>query len=70
MIMKEYIEDFLGETINVGIPHLYEDRLFYYTGELLEVTFDCLILRKKDGLKQIQLKDIVEITVHPKGGRQ
>jgi ferredoxin-fold anticodon binding domain-containing protein len=68
MIVKEYLEDFLGKIIDVGIPHLYEERLFYYTGELLELTDEYLILKKKDGIKQIQLKNIVEINLH-KGGQ-
>jgi ferredoxin-fold anticodon binding domain-containing protein len=68
MIVKEYIEGFLGKIIDVGIPHLYEERLFYYTGELLELTDEYLILKKKDGIKQIQLKNIVEINLH-KGGQ-
>ena len=64
MIVKKYIEDFLGKIIDVGIPHLYEERLFYFTGELLELTDEYLILKNNQGIKQIQLKSIVEISLH------
>jgi ferredoxin-fold anticodon binding domain-containing protein len=67
MIVKEYIEDFLGKIVDVGIPHLYENRLFYHTGELLELTDDFLILKKKDGIKQLQLRDIAEINLNKDG---
>lgn len=64
MIVKEYCEPFLDKIVNIGVPHHYEDRLFFITGKLLEVNDDHLILRKKDGIVQIQLKDIIEIILN------
>ncbi|GAG16106.1 unnamed protein product [marine sediment metagenome] len=64
MIVKEYCEPFLDKIVNIGVPHHYLDRLFFITGKLLEVNDDHLILRKKDGIQQIQLKDIIEISLN------
>ncbi len=63
MIVKEYCEPFLGKIVNIGIPHHYLDRLFFVTGKLLEVSDDYLIVRKKDGVQQIELRDIIEISL-------
>ena len=61
--MKKYCEPFLGKVVNIGMPHHYLDRLFFITGELIDLNDDNLIIRKKDGIKQIPLKDIVEISL-------
>jgi hypothetical protein len=67
VIVKEYCEPFLGKIVNIGMPHYHQDRLFFVTGELLEVNDNHLILRKKDGIKQIELKDIIEISLNVEG---
>jgi len=67
VIGKEYCEPFLGKIVNIGVPHHYLDRLFFVTGELLEVNDDHLILRKKDGVRQIELTDIIEISLNLEG---
>ena len=64
MIVKEYCEPFLDKIVNIGVPHHYLDRLFFVTGELLEINNDFLIIRKKDGVQQIELKDIIEISLN------
>ena len=64
MIVKGYCEPFLGKIVNIGTPHHYLDRLFFVTGALLEVNDDYLILRKKDSIRQIELKDIIEISLN------
>jgi len=63
MIVKEYCEPFLGEIVNIGIPHRYLDRLFFVTGKLIEINDSNLIIKMKNGIKQIDLKDIVEINI-------
>ncbi len=65
--MKEYCEPFLGKIVNIGIPHHYLDRLFFITGEVIEVNDNYLILRKKDGIQQIELRDIIEINLNLEG---
>lgn len=67
MIVKEYYKPFLGKIVNIGIPHHYLDRLFFVTGEVLEVNDDYLILRKRDGIRQIELSDIIEISLNLEG---
>ena len=64
MIVKKYCEPFLGKIVDIGIPHKYLDRLFFITGELIDLKEDYLIIKKKDGVRQIQLKDIIEISLH------
>jgi len=65
--VKEYCEPFLGKIVNIGIPHHYLDRLFFITGEVIEVNDNYLILRKKDGIQQIELRDIIEINLNLEG---
>lgn len=59
--MAEVFEEFVGKEVCIGVPHRYENRLFFLTGVVLTVKSNFLILRIKDGIKQIPFDDIVEI---------
>ena len=61
MIVKEYCEPFLGKIVNISVPHYYLDRLFFITGKVLQVNDEHLVIQLKDGVKQIQLDEIIEI---------
>ena len=57
--------DFLGQFVNVGIPHYTrERRLFFITGLVTSVEDDFLILRIKDGIRKIPFSDIMEISIN------
>jgi len=58
-------EKFLGNTVNIGIPHLYQKRkLFYLTGLVIDIEGDFLVLKIKNGLRKIPFDDIMEIQLN------
>jgi len=65
---KDFFEEFKNEFCDVGIPHRFIDnRLFYYTGRVIELTDEFLVLKNSKEVKQISLKDIKEIRKHGGG---
>lgn len=59
---EKYIKEFLGKSVNIGIPHwLDPDRLFYITGKITEIENNHLILLMNNGVKKISLDDVIEI---------
>lgn len=62
MFERDEILEFLHKTIDIGIPRFEDnDRLFYYTGVLTEVTQEYIKLKLWDGIKQIPINDVIEI---------
>jgi len=64
IVKKIYCEPYLGRNCDIGVPHKFQDRLFFYSGIILELTEDSLILQMKDGIKVFDYRDIIEISLH------
>ena len=68
MIERQEIEGFLNQYVSVGIPHLvYENQLFFHTGQLTELTDEYVKIQTKSGLKLIPLDQIREIRIARRG---
>jgi hypothetical protein len=66
--VNEYLNDFLGKIVDVGIPHRFESgKLFFLTGEVLDIQDGYLILRVKNGVRRIPFSDLREISINHKG---
>lgn len=61
MITCSECREFLNERVGVGITNFHNGGLFYYYGELLEVTERYVKIKMDIGYKQINLDEIVEI---------
>jgi len=70
MSENDTYNDFLGQVVNVGIPHYtVEHRLFFITGLVTGVKDGFLILKIKNGIRKIPFSDIMEISINHKGGQ-
>ena len=57
--------NFLGKTVNVGIPNFVrKDRLFFVTGVVLDISDNFLTLKIKDGVRKIPINDVREISIN------
>jgi len=61
MIESNECSEFLNERVGVGVNNFLNGGLFYYYGQLLEVTEEYVKIRMSTGYKQIQLDEIIEI---------
>ena len=53
---------YLNKSVGIGLPHwVVPDKLFFYYGTIIEITDNFLLLKGKNGLKQIILQDINQI---------
>jgi hypothetical protein len=62
--MKAYeiYKGFLNKKVNIGIPHWFnQGKLFFFTGYVIEVNNEFLILKTSNGIRKISLSDIIEI---------
>lgn len=62
MSRETYVK-FLGELVEIGIPHWSEPRPFYITGTVVEVNEEYLVLDYCKGARQIKFLDIVDIHI-------
>lgn len=59
---RKYIEKFYKKDADIGIPDFKnKNRLFLHSGKIIELTDEMLILKQKNGYRQILLDKIVEI---------
>ena len=69
MEINDFYKEFLGEIVNIGIPHYYKkNRLFYLTGLVINNKDDFLTLKIKDGMRKIPFTDIIEISINKREG--
>jgi len=61
MITCSECKEFLNERVGIGTTNFRNGGLFYYYGQLLEVTDQYIKIRMSIGYKQINLDEIVEI---------
>lgn len=67
--MNELYADFLGKMVDVGIPNYNEiGRLFFFTGVILEISDEYIILKIKDGIRKIPVADIIALSLTRHGG--
>ena len=59
---RELYKGFLNKYVDIGIPHDFlEHRLFYMSGEVIDINDNLLVLQGKKGIRKIFLSDIIEI---------
>lgn len=60
---KKLIEPYLHKEVNIGIPHLHESRLFYFSGKILDMDHEAVLLEIKKGerIKKLFYEQIMEI---------
>jgi hypothetical protein len=58
---KKYLNKFLNRRVAVGVPHETKKIPFFYFGTMIDLTNEYLVLEIQDGVKQIFLKDIIEV---------
>ena len=61
MIESSECGEFLDERVAIGVTNFENGGIFYYYGQLLEVTNLYVKLRMDIGYKQISLDEIIEI---------
>ena len=61
MIESKECREFLNQRVGIGVNNFLNGGVFYYYGELLEVTERYVKIRMSIGYKQIPLDEIIEI---------
>jgi len=61
MIESSECKEFLNQRVGVGVTNFLNGGIFFYYGELLEVTNQYVKIKMDIGYKQINLVEIVEI---------
>ena len=63
-----FLEKHVYEIIDIGLQHaVVQGRLFYYTGRILNLKPDYLMLQTDRGLKRISIDSILEVRLHGEG---
>ena len=67
MHAHEIYKTFLNKKVNVGIHHWFDKgKLFFFTGEVIEINDKFLILKTSKWIRKIALVDIIEIKENKK----
>lgn len=61
MIESNECMEFLNQRVGIGVANFRNGGLFYYYGELLEVTNQYVKIKMDTGYKQVNLDEIIEI---------
>ena len=68
---REFLKPLKGKHVAVGVPHKIEDRPYFFYGTLIDITHDSLILQLRAGIKEINLREIVDVhEVQERGGNE
>ena len=61
MIDSNECMEFLNHRVGIGVTNFENGGIFYYYGQLLEVTDEYVKIKMDIGYKQIRLDEIIEI---------
>jgi hypothetical protein len=67
----EFLDNFIGKKVAIGVPHQYKKQPFFFFGTLLHVKKKQLLLELENqtGFKYIPLEEIVDIHLDKRIGR-
>jgi len=61
MIESNECDEFLNQRVGIGVANFENGGIFFYYGQLLEVTNEYAKIKMDTGYKQIPLDEIIEI---------
>jgi len=58
---KKIVELYLEREVKIGIPHLHEPGLFYYTGKIVKLDEKTVLIEIDKGLRRVFYEQIMDI---------